>query len=319
MAEKRALIVRLSSLGDVVLTSCLIAPLLELGYRPHLLTFYPYGEVFAEDTRLQVIQVSKQELFQRETLKRLRGFDLYLDLQKNLRTFLLRLKLRGRWKSYSKESLRRRLALYFPSLRREYSVVRAYLRTVGYTHGRPHIRVSERTLKGWKERLGENYVCIAPGARYAKKRYPYFDKVAELLEGKGYRVVWVGDRGDRELCKGWVGRNLCGELPLREVPALIAGAKLFLGNDSGLLHVARAVGTKAVQVYGGTHPTLGFALEEDEGVYVLRGLYCQPCDLHGKGGCRLGEYPYPCLQIDPVVVFERALRLLPSYHPSRCP
>ncbi len=310
--DKKALIVRFSSLGDVVLTSCLIDPLLELGYRPFLLTFRPYGEVFSEDPRLEVIQVEKEKLFSRESLERLKGFDLYLDMHKNLRTFLLRLKVGGNWKSYKKHSLRRRLAVYFKAFRKEYSVVEAYLQAIGNKSGRPKIIVSEERLRLWKGRLGERYVCIGPGARYEKKRYPYFDRVAELFEKVGYRVVFVGDEKDRKLCEGWRGINLCGDLSLIDVLAVIKGAVLFIGNDSGLLHMARAVGTKAVQIYGGTHPTFGFALSEEEGVYLLKGLSCQPCDPHGKGKCRLGEYPFPCLQIEPEVVFERAMSLLPG-------
>lgn len=311
MAEKRALIVRLSSLGDVVLTSCLIDPLIERGYKPSLLTFKPFGEVFLEDPRIEVIQVEKDKLF--KNLERLKGFDLYLDMHKNLRTFLLRLMLRGEWKSYKKQSIRRRLALYFKSFRKEYSVVSAYLKSIGCEEGTPKIIVQEERLKGWKEKLGENYVCIGPGARYEKKRYPYFDKVAKSFEKEGYKVVFVGDEKDRKLCESWGGINLCGRISLLDLLAVIKNAKLFLGNDSGLLHMARAVGTKAVQIYGATHPTLGFALSEKEGMYISRGLYCQPCDLHGKGPCRLkSSYPFPCLQIDPDFVFEKAKSLLPG-------
>jgi len=310
--DRKALIVRLSSLGDVVLTSCLIDPLLELGYKPYLLTFRPYGEVFLEDPRLEVLRVEKGELFSKENLNRLKGFDLYLDMHKNLRTFLLRLRLGGTWKSYKKHSLRRRLAIYFKTFRKDYSVVDAYLQTIGYKTGKPKIILSEERLKTWKEKLGDRYVCIGPGARYEKKRYPYFDRVAELFEREGYKVVFVGDEKDRNLCKNWTGINLCGALSLLDVLAVIKGAMLFIGNDSGLLHMARAVGTKAVQIYGGTHPTFGFALSKEEGIYLLKDLDCQPCDLHGKGKCRLGDYPFPCLQIEPEMVFKKALSLLPS-------
>ncbi len=307
--DKRALILRLSSLGDVVLTSCLLDPLIELGYSPYLLTFEPYGEIFLEDPRLKVFQIKKEELFRKQTLERLKGFDLYLDMHKNLRTLLLRLKLGGRWKSYNKQSIRRRLSIYFKSLRKPYSVVRAYLESIGYKEGRPKILLSEERLKLWKQRLG-SYVCIAPGARYEKKRYPYFDKLTELFLKEEYQVVLVGDKRDRELTRNWQGINLCGELSLLDVGAVIKGALIFLGNDSGLLHISRAVGTKAIQIYGGTHPTLGFALEPDEGLYVLKNLYCQPCSLHGKGKCRLGDYPYPCLDIAPEEIFKLALGLL---------
>ncbi|MFN4319304.1 MAG: glycosyltransferase family 9 protein [Aquificaceae bacterium] len=312
MDRKRALIVRLSSLGDVVLTSCLIDPLEQLGYKPYLLTLKPYGEVFLEDPRLEVFQVKKEELFSGKNLDRLKGFDLYLDMHKNLKTFLLRLRLGGAWKAYKKHSLRRRLAIYFKTFRRPYSVVEAYLQTIGYKTGKPKIILSEERVKTWKERLGGRYVCIAPGARYEKKRYPYFNRVAELFEREGYKVVFVGDERDRSLCENGIGINLCGALSLLDVLAVIKGALLFIGNDSGLLHMARAVGTKAVQIYGGTHPTFGFALSQEEGVYLLKGLSCQPCDLHGKGKCRLKNYPFPCLQIEPEMVFKKALDLLPG-------
>ena len=178
--DKRALIVRLSSLGDVVLTSCLVDPLLEMGYKPYLLTLEPFGEVFLEDPRLEVFQVKKQELFRKDTLQRLKGFDLYLDMHKNLRTLLLRIRLGGKWKSYNKQSLRRRLSVYFKSMRKPYSVVKAYLESIGYREGRPKIIISEERLRLWKERLGD-YVCIAPGARYEKNRYPHFEGLIELL------------------------------------------------------------------------------------------------------------------------------------------
>lgn len=310
MAEKKALVIRLSSLGDVVLASCVIDPLLQMGYKPYFLTFEPYGELFADDSRLSVIQVRKEELFKRENIERLRGFDLYLDLQKNLRSFLLRLKLGGHWKTYRKESFRRRLAVYLKSFRKSYSVVEAYGRAVGAPQAKPKIILSEERLSLWKKRLGDDYICIAPGARYEKKRYPYFDRVVQILLNAGYRVVLVGDSKDRELSSDWGGINLCGELSLTDTAAVIKNAKVFIGNDSGLLHVARAVKTPAVQIYGGTHPTLGFAVSKEEGKYILKDMYCQPCDLHGKGDCRLGDYPYPCLQIDPHQVVRTALSLL---------
>lgn len=308
--DKRALVVRLSSLGDVVLTSAVFDPLIHLGYKPYLLTYKPYGEPFRDDPRVQVIQVERSELFKKDTLLGLRGFDLYLDLHKNLKTLLLRLKIGGRWKSYNKESIRRRLAVYFKAFRKPYSVVKAYLQAIGFKEGRPKLLVSDERLKSWQERLGSGYICMAPGARYEKKRYPYLREVARLFLSEGYRVVLVGDKKDREYSWDWEGENLCGELELSDLPAVIKNASLFIGNDSGLLHIARAVGTKCLQIYGGTHPTLGFAVEEEEGLYLLRGLPCQPCDLHGKGGCKYKTFP--CLNIDPGAVFETALRLLPS-------
>ncbi|WP_448588430.1 glycosyltransferase family 9 protein [Thermocrinis sp.] len=297
--DKKALIVRFSSLGDVVLTSCLFEPLIKKSYKPYLLTYPPYGELFGDDPRVEVIQTKKEELF--KNLERLKGFDLYLDMHKNLKTFMLRLILRGTWKSYPKESIRRRLAIRLKAFRRPYSVVEAYLKAIGEENYRPSIMLSEDRLGRLRRTYGQDYVAVSPGARYKKKRYPYFKEVILGLKREGYRVVLVGAEGE---CEGLEGEKLCGKLSLLDTAGVIKLAKVFVGNDSGLLHVARAVGTKAVQIYGGTHPTLGFSLFPDEGKVLFKNLPCQPCSLHGKGECRYGSYE--CLEIPP----EEVIRLI---------
>ncbi len=311
---KKALLIRLSSLGDVVLTSVVFDPLLEAGYKPYLLTFRPYDTLFKDDPRVKVIPATREGLMSKELLRRLKeeGFDIFVDLHRNLRTFLLRLRLMGRWLSYRKEALRRRLAIHFRRFRTSFYVPEAYLsalKPLGI-NGRPFpkILVSEERLRKVSLLLPkEDFVVLAPGARYRKKRYPYFGEVAKMLKSEGLGVVWVGDSGEGMLVEG-PGLNLCGKLNLPDVLAVIKLAKLFLGNDSGLLHCARAVGTKAVQIYGGTHPTLGFSLYPEEGKVLIKGLTCQPCDLHGKGSCRFGDYR--CLEIDPETVYREIMKLL---------
>ncbi|NPB07996.1 MAG: glycosyltransferase family 9 protein [Aquificae bacterium] len=309
---RKALIVRFSSLGDVVLSSVLFEPLLRAGFRPLLFTFYPYGEVFHYDERVEVYQTSRKDYLR--DARELPETQLRIDLHKNLRSLLLRLTLGGRWRTYSKDYLRRRLAVYFPTFRKPYSVTEAYLGAIGdllgeKTDPKPYIEVPPGRAEAFKRSFGD-YVVLAPGARYCKKKYPYFRELAEIFLREGLQVVFVGDERDRKETEGFPGENLCGELPLREIPALIKGSLLFVGNDSGLLHCARAVRTKAVQIYGGTHPTFGFSLYPEEGEVVLRGLSCQPCDLHGKGSCRRGDYG--CLDIPPEEVFRKAKKLLQS-------
>jgi ADP-heptose:LPS heptosyltransferase len=303
--DKRALLIRFSSLGDVVLTSCLFEPLIKRGYKPYLLTHPPYGELFLEDPRVEVIQIRKDELFNRLDL--LRGFDLYLDLHKNLKTFILRLLLRGNWKSYKKESLRRRLALRFPIFRKPYSVVSAYLKAIGEEGYRPSLFISEERLELLKKNYGEGFVALGPGARYKKKRYPFFRELALRLEREGFKVVLVGSPGECEGFERTNAQNLCGKLSLLDTAGIIKLAKVFVGNDSRLLHVARAVGTKAVQIYGATHPTLGFSLLPEEGKVIIKNLPCQPCTLHGKGECKYRTYE--CLQIPPEEVLKEVKAL----------
>ncbi len=305
---KRALIIRLSSLGDVALSSVLFEPLFKAGYRTYLLTYRPYGSLFEDDPRVSVIETDKKELLSEENLRKLKelDFNVVIDIHRNIKTFLLKRRLKGRWVSYRKESIRRRLSVYFKRFRRQFYITEAYLKILedlGIKGGdlRPKILLSESRLRTLQESLEiKNFVTVGVGARYRKKAYPHFDKVADMLKDMGYEVIYLGDEKDRKLAEGFPGLNLCGELSLTDVLAVLKLSRAFVGNDSGLLHCARAVGTSCVQIYGGTHPTLGFSLYPEEGKVVLKGLDCQPCDIHGKGRCKYGDYR--CLEIDPVEI-----------------
>ncbi len=302
---KKALVIRLSSLGDVALSSVLFEPLFRAGYRIYLLTYKPYGELFEDDPRVCILQKEKAHLLSKDTLSKLKGLktDVQIDIQRNIKSFLLRRKLGGRWFTYRKDSLRRRLSVYLKAFRKEFFVTEAYLEAikdldVEVRDRKPKIIVSEDRLRSLRDTIGEErFIAIGVGARYRKKAYPYFERLVQILISRGYRIVYLGDKEDRKKVMGWPGLNLCGELSLTDVLAVIKLAKVFVGNDSGLLHCARAVRTPAVQIYGGTHPTLGFSLYPEEGKVVLKGLECQPCDIHGKGRCKHGDYR--CLDIEP--------------------
>ena len=313
---KKVLIVRLSSLGDVILTSAVIDPLIEAGYKPYILTYKPFGDVFDDDQRVKVIKVDRNGLFEKsliETLKK-EEFEIHIDLHKKLKTFVLRMMLKGHWISYRKLSLRRRLGIKIKFLLKNIpSVTEMYtepLRRYLGINGKylPKILIKEERVKKWREKFGNNFITICTGARYRKKIYPYFDKIADILCRKGYKVVFLGDERDKEMCKNLKGINMCGELSLTDTLAVIKASSLFIGNDSGLTHGARAVKTKAIQIFGGTHPILGFGLFKEEGKVISKDLQCQPCDLHGKGVCKYGTYE--CLDIDPEIIVECVEHLL---------
>ncbi len=315
---KKCLIIRLSSLGDVALSSVLIDPLLEAGYKPYLLTFEPYHSLFEDDWRLTVIPTDREEVLSPKFTKKLRemNFELVLDIHANLRTFILKTFLRTKSITYRKQSLRRRLAVKFKRFRKPYSVVDRYLwvlKKLGIVKvngtSRPRIIVSRERIEKVREMIGfENFIAIAPGARYQNKRYPKFGEVANELSKLGFEILWVGDNKDKMLVPEGMGVNLCGELSLPDLLAVLSLATAFIGNDSGPLHCARVVGTPAVQIYGATHPTLGFALGPHEGRVLIRGLPCQPCDVHGKGRCRFGDLR--CLEIPPEAVVKEILSIV---------
>ncbi|RKZ27810.1 D-glycero-beta-D-manno-heptose-1,7-bisphosphate 7-phosphatase, partial [bacterium] len=85
------------------------------------------------------------------------------------------------------------------------------------------------------------------------------------------------------------GVVFAGDTTLRELIALIKLSRVFVGNDSGPLHISGAVGTPSVGIFGPTHPSLGYAPDSPNSRIIGAELPCRPCTLYGKGRCRLGS------------------------------
>jgi len=131
------------------------------------------------------------------------------------------------------------------------------------------------------------YVVLHPGAKWPPKRWPIerFREVAARLQRSGLVVILVGDKTDecilRAIATGLVPPPLvsAGKLDLGAVGALIRQARLFLGNDSGLMHMASAVGTPVVAMFGPTLPHRTGPLDAP-GCAIMKPIECRPCRLY---------------------------------------
>jgi len=163
----------------------------------------------------------------------------------------------------------------------------------------PALRVDERAAAETVARLGLDrsgpVVALMPGAEYGPaKQWPteYFAQLARVLGDRG-AGVWIfgsakesalGDEIAR-LAGAERVRNLCGATSLIEAVDLLALADAAVSNDSGLMHIAAAVGTHVVAVYGSSTPDFTPPLTQAASVHYLR-LACSPCF---KRQCPLGH------------------------------
>lgn len=148
------------------------------------------------------------------------------------------------------------------------------------------LRVSSREIEEAKRRFGlaGPYLALCPGAEYGPaKRWPYFRELAEKLT---LPVVLLGSRNDREAAAGLPGINLVGQTSLDEAIALIAGAQAVVSNDSGLMHVAAALGRPQVALFGSSSPEHTPPASPRSRVLWLR-LECSPCF---ERVCPLGHF-----------------------------
>lgn len=161
----------------------------------------------------------------------------------------------------------------------------------------PQLVVGAEEVSRWRERLGlapdgRPVIAFAPGAVGPSKRWPYFAEVAKRLIGQGMSVWVVGGPGERALAAEIAAglshvRDLTGE-DLRNAILALAAAEVALSNDSGLLHVAAALGTKAIGVFGPTSPWHWAPLNPLAAVIETEtDVPCRPCH---KPVCRYGHH-----------------------------
>jgi heptosyltransferase-2 len=142
-------------------------------------------------------------------------------------------------------------------------------------------------------------VALAPGSIWGTKRWPGYAALAAGLADRA-TVVAVGGSEDADLATeivaaaraaGGSAINACGRLGLRESAALIGRAAVLITNDSAPLHVAAAMGTPTVALFGPTVPAFGFGPRGPRDVIVERvGLPCRPCSSHGPQRCPLAHH-----------------------------
>jgi heptosyltransferase-2 len=144
---------------------------------------------------------------------------------------------------------------------------------------------------------GAKLLALAPGSIWGTKRWPHFPALAARLAPL-YRLIVVGGPADAPLA-GDIARaagpervlDATGKLSLLASAALIERCAALVTNDSAPLHLASAMGTPTVAIFGPTVPAFGFGpLAPRHAIAELGGLTCRPCSSHGPQVCPLGHF-----------------------------
>lgn len=333
-AYRRILVIRLSSLGDIILTTPVLRLLREHfpAARIDFVIKAEHQEVLREHPcvdRLLPVDTS-QPLRRAVRVVRETHYDLVLDLHRNLRSVWLGYRSRARLRlAYRKHSLRRALLVHLKwnTLRGAASVPERYaapLRRLGVTAPLPQTEVhvdaasaaavakylSDNSLQGKDRRL----IAVAPGSRWGTKQWPVarFAEAAQALAARyGAAIVMLGDHHDQPLVEVFRRQveapviDAVGQLPLMQTAALLQQCRLLLCNDSGLMHMATALQVPVVAVFGPTVEALGFYPFQAVAQVISHPLSCRPCTTKGAHRCPRGHHD--CMrQIAPRQVVDAA-------------
>ena len=309
------LAVRFSSIGDVLLTTPLLRAirLRHSDARVTVLTKPGYVPLLSHNPHVSQVLEAAPDRPLRFLARQLRAgrYTHLLDLHDSLRSRLLRAMVPGAWGTYPKHRLARAALIYTkrdyyrdrrPVAERYFDAARAL--DVTPDGQRPDFFLSpdsERETDTWlaRSRLGQGRViALAPGAAHATKRWPveHWRWLAGRLLEQDLSIAIVGGTDDvilgDALVNGAPGRiaNAAGRFGLQGTGALLRRAAALVSGDTGVMHMAVAVGTPVVALFGPTVRRFGFFPYTSRADVIELGLPCRPCSSKGGPRCPLGHH-----------------------------
>lgn len=330
----RILVVRLSSMGDVLLTTPLLRALRERHPAAWItyLTKRAFLPLLEHNPRVsEVIGLAPDgRLRPLARALRQRRFTHGLDLHGSLRSHALRRLVRLRWRGYPKHRVARAALIRWKRnwYRDRRPVAERYFdaaRDLGVAPDGLGLEcfLSRATVDKARQFLGatglgleRGLVAVAPGAAHATKRWPlgHWQRLVGRLTATGSDVVVVGGADEVALgdavaaAGGDRAASAAGRFDAAGSGALLKQARCAVSGDTGLMHLATAVGTPVVALFGPTVRAFGFAPYQARATVLERDLPCRPCSAMGGPRCPIGTHA--CLaDIAPDDVAEAVRRL----------
>lgn len=302
----KILIVRFSSIGDVVLTTpvvrCVKQQLNDVEL--HFVTKKSFRTVLEGNPNIDKIHTIEKSIDEVITDLKREKYDVVIDLHNNVRTLSLKRKLGAKSYTFPKINFRKFLLTAFKINRMpKLHVVDRYFKTVEPLGVKNDLLPCDFFLTAADEvDLGgygleaNGFVAVAMGAQFATKQMP-LDLMAKALEPINIPIVLLGGPMDEErsstLVKVLNRENcidFCGKLSLRQSAYMTKTARVILTGDTGLMHIASCFETPIVSVWGNTVPDFGmytYAPSKPEifSNHEVLGLPCRPCSKIGYQSC----------------------------------
>lgn len=320
----KILIIRLSSLGDVLLTTPVFRsikksnPKIEIDfivlreyydavkYNPNISKVFPY-----------IKNGDNKKIFE-ELIKR--NYDLIIDLQNNNRSAGIVQSLSKPVAKFYKPTLKKFLLVHFKiNLFKEiYSIPERYSQSFN------EIKLDEKGLELFipeeikpQINFSENVIGFCPGSKHYTKMWPaeYFIELGNKLIADGNKIILLGGKDDKLICNEISSKiigstNLCGEDNLQQIAADMKSCKLILCNDSGLMHATSAVNVPLIAIFGSTVKEFGFFPYKSRCLVLENNsLSCRPCSHIGRNNCP--QKHFKCMkEITPNLVYDNIQNFL---------
>ncbi len=321
------LIIRFSSIGDIVLTTPVIRCLKQQveGSMVHYVTKRQYLPLLQANPHIDRIHCLDDSLSALTGELKNEKFDYIIDLHHNLRSFMIKSRLHSYDFTFRKLNLEKWLMVNFKIDRLpRIHIVDRYLDTLSLfdvandNQGLDYfIPEREQVDPGsLPPAFSQGYIALVTGARHTTKQLPV-KKLVTLCDLIGKPVLLLGGKEDRVTGDAVAGStttivyNACGKFTINQSASLVKQARLVIAHDTGLMHIAAAFRKKIISLWGNTIPEFGmfpYLPHEDSRIFQVEGLSCRPCSKIGYSHCPKGHFR--CMNdLDEKQVAELALAL----------
>jgi len=318
---QKILIIRFSSIGDIVLTTPIVRCLKQqLNAEVHYLTKSAYQDILLSNPHIDKVWGVDNNLNQLLPKLQAQQFDRIIDLHHNLRTLRVKLHLGVPSASFPKLNIEKWLLTNLKINRLpDVHIVDRYFETVktlgiknddlGLDYFIPSNEVVDLAEYGF---MNGKYIAFAIGAKYATKRLPT-EKIIQICQQLPHPIVLLGAKEDHENARQIVEGtnktilNACGQFSLHGSASWAQQARLLITHDTGLMHIGAAFKIPIVSVWGNTVPAFGmYPYQTDYQVIETKNLNCRPCSKIGHHQCPKGHFK--CMQeIDVNEIIRKAM------------
>ena len=303
----KILVVRFSSIGDIVLTTPVVRMLKkQLNAQVHFLTKSAYVSLLKNNPYIDSvyqIDASINEVI--GDLKK-ENYDYVIDLHNNLRTQILKFRLGMPAKSFNKLNMEKFMLTNFKLDKMpKIHIVDRYLETVKHLGVKNDNQGLDFFLSANDKMdisiFPKNYIVFVIGGQHATKILPN-EKIISIIKKVNKPVLLIGGpedayRGEEiaKACNKVV--NTCGKYSILHSASLVQQATMVITHDTGMMHIAAAFNKKIYSVWGNTVPEFGMYpyLESEQSKRIeVKGLNCRPCSKIGYDKCPKGHFK--CMQ-----------------------
>jgi len=298
---KKILVIRLSSLGDILLTTPLLRSIKKLypNINIDFILKEEYEDLLINNPNVEkIFKYDKSKLGKQILVNTIisQNYELVIDLQNNIRSWEFTRILKCPVFKFKKRHLDKFLLVYFkinkikdaPPIPVRYANAFDMFKLDSYgldfkTDNQPNEQLQ----------TDEKFIGMCPGAKHFTKRWHkgYYTELGKLLESNKYKIVLLGGKNDQDLCDEIAKElsnpiNLCKENDVMQTAADMMMCKVVYCNDSGLMHLATAVNVPVIAFFGSTVMELGFFPYKSKNLVLQNDrLLCRPCTHIGKKSC----------------------------------